>query len=167
MMRILAFGLLLLTCVPSPGQALTVDGWVTTDAPTNLTIDRSDGAHNVLHWQGPSGTDGRTLLGYYVYRVRGDNMYSPAAQYWVTGATSYTDTTANFNVNYVYTVTAFIQDAFGTKTESRQSVPAVAATSTGVVHTWPCQPVDSDTSGLPRVVALQAYPECLLEFLGP
>ncbi len=113
--------------VMTPGHVgFWADGMTTTNHPTDLSLSRS-ATSNELSWNAPLFSDGRTLVGYYVYRLPGDAQLDPVTSFYVTTGTSLSDTTADPTHPYVYMATAEFQDAStGQFTQSLPGNVAVA-----------------------------------------
>lgn len=110
-----------------PGHVgLWVETVTTTNHPVNLQADRSTGTFTALSWDPPTHTDGRTLVGYFVYRALNVPGDQPLVNTYIAdgGVTSMDDTSADFDASYVYFVTALFEDATGEiRTESVASMP--------------------------------------------
>ncbi len=162
----LVLGALLLLLAPGASAGVWVDGETTSDNPRDLTIDRTAGPWNVLHWKAPSATDGRTLTGYWVYRDPGTSTFDPATDSYfipISSGTAFTDTAWPYSQAALYYVTAVFQDPVsGVVTQSWPSVPAPSYSLPAGHIAWPCQPLDYDAAA--SVPTATADPVCLLRY---
>ncbi len=141
----LLLAILLGLACPSADAGTYVEGVTTNHSPMHLTIDRSDGAHNVLSWYAPSPPTGTTTVAYKVFRTQGDGMFAPTQLYTLPAtASTYTDNTDAYYRSSLYYVRAIFEDAAGLRTESIPSAPALAYDAVVGPEPWACQPLEVD-----------------------
>lgn len=125
----------------SASAGIFVDDVVTTDVPHSISVDRSDGINNVITWQPPTDSDGRTLIGFYLYRYPSPALFSPAQAIFISGATTTTYSDSwGFSRDMVYFLSALFEDGAGVKTESVPMGPIF------VDDTHNCRPLVVDSS---------------------
>lgn len=146
---------LLVSVLPVGQGGIFVDGVISTDNPSGLTVDRSDNTNNVLSWSAPSTSDGRTLVGYWLYRSPGTAVWDPVYSVWIpAGTTSFRDTWGTFSQTYVYFVESVFQDA-ATTTNGAVSAPVVAGPG------YPgCFSLQWNVGNLPDIHILRKYDNC-------